>query len=93
MKSVKMACVHPAALQLFQKLGESKLGSGSKGGATGEGEEEMRDTQMVSGWGGEMAKLEHRGEPVALWRLDWSGDGEGGVLVVFCCGAEGPAVC
>lgn len=81
MKSVKMACVHPAALQLFQKLVESMLGSGSEGGAAGEGEEEMRDTKMVSDEAGEMAELVHGGEPVTLRGLEWSGEG------------GGPAVC
>lgn len=31
MKPVKMALVHPASLQLFQKLAESMLGSGAAG--------------------------------------------------------------
>lgn len=61
MKSVKMACVHPAVLQLFQKLVEWMLGSGSEGGAAGEAGvagEERRDTQMVSSGGAaELAEL------------------------------------
>ncbi len=80
MKSVKMACVHPAALQLFQKLVESMLGSGSEGGATGEGEEEMRDTQFLSDRDGEMAELVHGDEPVTLGGLEWPGEGGGSAV-------------
>lgn len=69
MKSVKMACVHPAALQLFQKLVESMLGSGSDGSAAGE--------EMVAGGAGEMAELVHRGELIRLRGLERSGVGGG----------------
>ena len=88
MKSVNMACVHPAALQLFQKLWESMLGSGSEGGSTGCGGEE---TQMVSVGALEMDELVQGGEPGGLRGLDWSA--EGGEPVELCCGTEGPAVC
>lgn len=72
-----MACVHLATLQLFQKLVESMLGSGSEGSAAG--------GETVSGGAGEMARL------VTLQGLERLG--EGGGLVELCCGAEGPAVC
>lgn len=69
MKSVKMACVHPAALQLFQKLVELMLGSGSDGSAAGE--------EMVAGGAGEMAGLVHGGELKRLQGLELSGEGGG----------------
>lgn len=90
MKSVKMAGVHPAALQLFQKPVESTLDSGSERRTVGEGEgeEERRDTHMVSGEGGEMAMVVHWGKPVPLQGLEWSG--ERGGPADLCCGTEGP---
>lgn len=69
MKSVKMACVHPAALQLFQKLVESMRGSGSDGSAAGE--------ETVAGGAGEMAELVHGGELIRLRGLERSGVGGG----------------
>ena len=91
MKSVKMACVHPAALQLLQKLRELMLGSGSKVAAMGEGEEVVGETQTVSGGVGEMGKPVHGGETATLWGLERAG--EGGGLEELCLGTEGPALC
>lgn len=65
-----MACVHPDALQLFQKLVESMPGPGSERSVGGEGEEERRDMQVVSGGAGEMAELVQGGEPVTLRGLE-----------------------
>lgn len=65
MKSAKMACVHPAALQLFQKLVESTLGSGCDGG--------LADAAGA----GEMAELERRGELRMLRGFKRSGEGDG----------------
>lgn len=65
-----MACVHPAALQLFQKLVESMLGPGSEGDTVGEEGEDPRDTQIISGGAGEMA------EPVTLPGLEGGGPAE-----------------
>lgn len=66
MKSVKMARVHPAPLQLFQKLVESMLGSGSDGSTAGE--------EVVAGGAGEMAELVHGGELIRLQGLERSGE-------------------
>ena len=60
MKPEKRACVHPAALQLFQKLVEWKLGSRSEGGAKGGGGDGRREMPMCGA--GEMAELVHGGE-------------------------------
>lgn len=59
---MKMASVHPAALQLFQKLLESILGSGLEGSATGEEEEELMDTLARSGGARAVAELVQGGE-------------------------------
>lgn len=57
-----MASVHPAALQLFQNLLESILGSGLEGSATGEEEEELMDTLAHSGGARAVAELVQGGE-------------------------------
>lgn len=85
MKSVKMACVHPATLQLFQKVVESILGSEPEGSATGEEEEDLMDTQTGSGGAGEMARLVQGGD------LDWPKAGRSSAELGH--GTEGALVC
>lgn len=85
MKSVKMACVHPAALQLFQKVVESILGSGLEGSATGE--EDVMDTQTGSGG----AEVVQGGDPVVQSDLDWPR--EGGGSMALRCATERALVC
>lgn len=81
MKSVKMACVHPAALQLFQKLLDSILDSGCDGRATARG--------TAAGEDGEVAELVQGRELTALQDLGRSG--EGGVLAWLRCETLGSA--
>ncbi len=85
MKSAKISCVHPAMLQLFQKLAESMPSSGSEGGPAGDSVEEGRVSQTVLlAGGGRTAEMERGGEPVTLGGLEWSG--EGGGPGELCCG-------
>lgn len=91
MKPVKTACVHPAALQLFQKLVESMMGSCSERGSIGVEGEDWRDTQISSSGAEDMAELVHGGERETLLGLEWYG--EGGSPSELCCGTGGPAVC
>lgn len=81
MKSVKMACVHPAALQLFQKLLGLILDSGWDGRATARG--------TAVGGDGEVAELVQGCELTTLQDLERSG--EGGVLAELCCETVGSA--
>lgn len=70
-------------------LVESMLGSGFEGFAVEVGGEEWGDIQMISGEAG--AKLMHRGEPVTLRGLEWSG--ERGGPAELGRETEGPSVC
>lgn len=87
---MKMACVHPAMLQLFQKLMESMLHFGSELKPTGGGAGEQ-DTRTVLCGAGEIAGLVHRGEPTMLWGSEWSGEVEGPPELGF--GTKGASVC
>lgn len=69
MKSVKMARVHPAALQLLQKPAASTSGSGSDGSAAGGGVASGDTGETVPG--GEftrpLGRSEDAGGPMELW--------------------------